>query len=72
MVTEAALNKNKKAAAPAKKAAEPAKKPPKLQLVGKKWSCVSFTFLLESGFQVELCKFQIRSFWIHLVRRSIL
>ena len=52
VVTEEALNKNKKAAAPAKKAAAPAKQPPKLQLVGKKWSCVSSTFLMK-----------IRSFW---------
>ena len=61
VVTEAALNKNKKAAAPAKKAAAPAKQPPKLQLVGKKWSCVSFTFLMK-----------IRFFGIQVIRGAFL
>ena len=45
VVKDADVNKNKKAAAPAKKAAAPATKPPKLQLDGKKWSCVSLFVL---------------------------
>ena len=45
VVKDADVNKNKKAAAPAKKAAAPATKPPKLQLDGKKWSCVSLCAL---------------------------
>ena len=45
VVKDADLNKNKKAAAPAKKAAGPVARPPKLQLDGKKWSCVSWGFV---------------------------
>ena len=45
VVKDADLNKNKKAAAPAKKAAGPVARPPKLQLDGKKWSCVSLGFV---------------------------
>ena len=42
VVKESDLNKNKKSPAPVAKAAA-VQKPPKLQLDGKKWLCVSFS-----------------------------
>ncbi|KAL5248489.1 hypothetical protein ACHWQZ_G017623 [Mnemiopsis leidyi] len=68
VVKEADLNKNKKVAAPAKKAAAPAKQPPKLQLVGKKWSCE-----YQSGVQDIVIEAQVsQSLYVYKCDNSVI